>query len=232
MPLKAVFLDIGNTLVHERPSRFELYAQSARRHGVPVSEIEMNGLMRRAHRELPREVEGGFRYSDVWFAAYIERVFHDSLGIPRERLPGLSNELFGRFSDPATFALFDGALELLDELRRRGLKLGIVSNWSPRLPALLAALGIGKRVDFVLCSAIERVEKPDPEIFTRALARAGVAPDHVLHAGDDLEKDVFGARRAGIRGVLVDHLGTSTAKDAPRVTSLAELRSMIESVCA
>jgi putative hydrolase of the HAD superfamily len=230
MTLKAVFLDIGNTLVREDPSRFEIYAQAARRHGVPVTENQMNRLMRKAHEELPREVGGAFRYSDAWFKAYIERVYHDYLKIDRGVLPALSGDLFARFSDPTTFRLFDGALELLDELRERGLRLGIVSNWSARLPKLLEALGIAKRVDFVVCSAIERVEKPDTAIFERALALSGVSPGRTLHAGDHLEKDVYGARRAGIRGVLVDHARVATHSGTPRVSSLADLRHLVVSL--
>src|SRR5207247_11299986 len=69
-------------------------------------------------------------------------------------------------------------------------------------------LGLSRRVDFVLASAIERAEKPDREMFERALARAGARPEEALHAGDDLEKDVLGARRAGLSSVLVDHAGT------------------------
>jgi FMN phosphatase YigB (HAD superfamily) len=52
--------------------------------------------------------------------------------------------------------------------------VGLISNWSPRLPKLLADLRISERVDFVLCSAIERAEKPDAALFERALARANV----------------------------------------------------------
>jgi NADH-quinone oxidoreductase subunit L len=82
---------------------------------------------------------------------YIERIFHDYLGVLKADLPALRDELFGRFGDPGTFAIFDGGLEMLDGWRARGLKIGIVSNWSARLPQLLERLGIAQRVDFVLC---------------------------------------------------------------------------------
>lgn len=45
--------------------------------------------------------------------------------------------------------------------------------------------------------------KPAPEYFASALASLGVAPDHALMVGDDIENDILGARAAGIRGVLV-----------------------------
>jgi putative hydrolase of the HAD superfamily len=231
MPLRAVFLDVGNTLVRERPSRFEIYAQCARQYGLPVTTERMNQLMRAAHRELPREIAGAWRYTDRWFEAYIERIFGADLGLPRERLAELSRDLFARFSDAATFELFPGAAELCDELRARGLVVGLVSNWSPRLPRLVEQLGLAARTDFVLCSALERLEKPDEELFRRALGRAGVRADEALHAGDDLEKDFHGARHAGLRAVLVDHARVR-ADEAPRVHSLPELGQWVERLCA
>ena len=205
MVLQAVFIDAGNTLLYEKPSRFEIYAQAARRRGLDIAAEAMRDLMVRAHRELPREIAGAYRYSEDWFSSYIRWIFHEELGLSRRDLPGVSRELFERFSDPSTFTLFPGALELLEGLRRRGVVIGIVSNWSQRLPGILDGIGVSRRVDLVLASAIERVEKPAAEMFHRACARAGVRPADALHAGDHPEKDVAGAIRAGLLAVQVVH---------------------------
>ncbi|MCP3914398.1 MAG: hypothetical protein GY711_02450 [bacterium] len=113
MSLRALFLDFGNTLVHESPSRFELYAIEARNGGIDVDENQMRALMSRAHAELPIEIGGAYRYTDAWFEAYIERIFHDYLGLARERLPVFRTHLFATFSDAATFRLFPGTRKLL-----------------------------------------------------------------------------------------------------------------------
>jgi len=160
MPLKSVFLDVGNTLIAERRAREEVYARAARDFGLRVDAGRMAQLMHDARAGLPREIDGAFRYSDAWFEAFIERVFRAGLGLPRERLGGLTRAIFERFSDPAAFHVYPGAFELLERLRERGLAVGIVSNWSARLPTLLERLGIAERVDFVLSSAVEGCEKP------------------------------------------------------------------------
>jgi len=232
MTIKAFFVDVGNTLVREVPSRFAIYAECARSHGIEVGTPDMAALMRRAHAEIPSRVGGAFRYTDPWFAAYIERIFHHHLGVERALMPDLSRALFARFADPATFELHLGALEILEAARARGLVVGVISNWSARLPGLLQALGVAERVDFVLCSAILELEKPDPEIFLRALHLAGVRPDEALHAGDDLEKDVLGAQRVGIHAVLVDHAGDRAHLSCPRAGSLAELMDQLERLAA
>jgi len=205
MVLQAVFIDAGNTLLYEKPSRFEIYTQAARRRGLDIASEDMRDLMVRAHRDLPLEIEGAYRYSESWFSSYIDWIFHGKLGLSSHDVSGVTEELFGRFSDPATFALYPGAIELLESLRRRHLAVGIISNWSQRLPGILKGIGVSPRVDFVLASAIERVEKPAPEIFRRACARAGVRPSDALHAGDHPEKDVAGAVRAGLLAVQVVH---------------------------
>lgn len=235
MTLKAVFLDVGNTLLREQPERFEIYAEAARQRGVEIDRDGMLDLMRRAHHELPREIDGGFRYSDPWFEVYIRHIFHGELGLPEEQLGELARELFARFEDPRTFRLFPGALELLDGLHARGLVAGVISNWSARLPGLLAALDLAGRFDVVLCSAIEGVEKPDAAIFEAALERAGVEPGEALHAGDHPVKD-GAAREAGLDFVLVEHGGGTPHLDREahgsngltRVASLPELGALVE----
>ena len=227
MTLQAVFIDVGNTLVYEKPSRFEIYAETARGRGLTLPTEEMDRLMRQAHKELPSVVDGAYRYTDPWCESYIERIFHDYLGLDRGELAPLREELFGRFSEPSTFELFPGTFDILARFRAQGLAIGLVSNWSTRLPRLMEALDITGRVDFVVTSAIERCEKPDPQIFNIALERAGVAADRALHAGDDVEKDLYGARRAGLRAVLVDHHDRHGPDPTPRVQNLHELAELV-----
>ena len=130
MSLEAVFLDVGNTLVRETPSRFEIYRDAACARGAEIRTRDMIALMREAHEELPQRIGGAYRYSDPWFAAYIRRIFIDKLGLPDSAVQGLLDELFTAFESPATFQLHHGALELFDGIRAQGLGLGIISNWS------------------------------------------------------------------------------------------------------
>jgi putative hydrolase of the HAD superfamily len=229
MGLRAVFLDAGNTLLREQPSRFAQYALAAAEEGLQVPEERMRALMLEAHQTLPREIDGAWRYTDPWFEHYIRFIFHGRLGLAEQRLAPLSTRLFARFSDPSMFRVHAGGFELLSGLRRRGLKVGIVSNWSPRLPSLLERLGLARQVDFVLCSAIERLEKPDRAIFERALELAGVPADEALHAGDHPGKDIAGALQVGLRAALVDHAGDAQdVEGAHRVRDLDELGALVE----
>jgi putative hydrolase of the HAD superfamily len=93
---------------------------------------------------------------------------------------------------------------LLESLRRRGLKLGLVSNaFDP--PALLhrdlADAGVAERIDFAVFSSEFGRRKPDPEIFRRALRALEVEPTAALFVGDRLYEDVRGAGELGMTTV-------------------------------
>jgi len=230
MPLAAVFLDLGNTLLTERPGRAEVYAEEARSSGLTMGSAEMRTLMARAHDALPREIGGAFRYSDAWFRAFQRRIFVDDLGLDESRFDGLSARLFARFEDARSFVLYPGARELLADLRAHGLMVGLVSNWSERLPRLLRALELAPAFDFVLCSATLRLEKPERAIFDAAVRRAGAPAARCLHAGDHVDRDARGALAAGIPAVLVDHEGRFGAAEralCPVVSNLGALRDLI-----
>jgi putative hydrolase of the HAD superfamily len=229
-PLRAVFLDLGNTLVTERSSRAEIYASSGRAHGLAVTAEEMALRMEEALAGLPEEtVEGGYRYSDAWFLAFQRRIFVEGLGLSPVAFEVLSRDLFERFQQADTFRVLPGARELLAEVRAAGLAVGLISNWSERLGVLLRALELDRAFDVVLGSAEERLEKPEPALFHRAVERVGVRPQEALHAGNDLHCDVGGAQAAGLEAVLVCPCPPSLPDPppCPVVGDLVELRALI-----
>lgn len=222
----AISLDLGHTLVFEQPSRHAIYAEAARARGLRVTDEEMRERMREANQALPERIEGAYRYSDRWFRRFIERIFHAGLELPSDRLPELTDELFARFESPSTFRLFPGALELLAGVRAAGLPLGLISNWSARLPRLLDNLGLSEHFDFVLCSALEGVEKPDARLFLRAAELAGVRPQQLLHAGDREHED-GGALDAGCQAVIVEAFGPAGLRRRPELPRVADLEQLL-----
>ena len=232
MHLRAVFFDVGQTLIRENPSRFAIYAQAARDRGLQVTDETMHQHMVAAHRGLPVELvleEGSppaYRYDDRWFGAFIEHIFGGTLGLGPRDVADVTAEMFARFEHPETFRVFAGARELLQELRARGMYLGVISNWSARLDNVLRALELDAVFDRVWCSALERLEKPDRRLFERAVAGAGVPAAEAMHIGDHPKKDVEGARSAGLQAVRIDHDGDPPG-DPDRVVDFRELRAIL-----
>ena len=118
-------------------------------------------------------------------------------------LAGVAPELDAEEFAPAfvgslVFRPLDGVVEALRRLRRAGLELACVSNWDVGIGEQLEKAGLDFYLSAVVSSAETGAEKPDPRVFTEALARLGVEPGRAVHIGDD-QADEAGALAAGLR---------------------------------
>lgn len=107
------------------------------------------------------------------------------------------------FDEAGAWAPAPGAIPLLQALRAREIRVGVVSNWHGALHGILDGLGLRSLVDFVIVSAEHGWRKPHPSIFEAALEAAATSPEETVHVGDALRDDVAGAILAGIRPILV-----------------------------
>jgi putative hydrolase of the HAD superfamily len=118
----------------------------------------------------------------------------------------------------------EGALAVLDELRGRGLRLGLVSNCSSEVGELWEESPFGGRFDAVVLSAEVAMCKPDPRIYRLALERLGVEAADTVFVGDGHSNELAGAEGAGLRAV---QLGTRAGWAGERIDSLAELPALV-----
>lgn len=100
-----------------------------------------------------------------------------------------------------------GLAATLTDLRRRGMRLGVLSDYPAR--DKLAALGIADLFSLVLCTSDPEIGafKPDPRGFWRACELWNLSPDEVLYVGDRPDVDGHGALAAGLRSVIVSGAG-------------------------
>lgn len=99
----------------------------------------------------------------------------------------------------------------------------MVSNWQRGLDCFCEELGIAQYFDVIMSSADVGYEKPDPRIFTEALARLRTPPEGTLHVGDSINDDIEGAKAAGLDALLVDRRGLHGGFSGRRVSDLHEL---------
>jgi 2-haloalkanoic acid dehalogenase type II len=215
--IEAVLLDSFGTLVAMEPPAPRLAAAL----GVPLDDAE------RAFRaEIDYYVEHHVEGRDpATLSALRDRcagVIRDSLGLEAIALADVRRAML----DSIRFNAYEDAAPALRELRERGLRLVVASNWDSSLPEVLEQAGLAMLVDGGVSSAIAGAAKPEPALFEAALRAASCAADRALHVGDSLSKDVAGAARAGIAAVLLDRDGAHP--DEPRrIESLAELPGLI-----
>jgi putative hydrolase of the HAD superfamily len=230
--LRAVFLDVGETLMRPDPTWEHVYLRALDRYGVEVDLDALQVALRSVYQGGGYGFDGTFEPSAEHShrrLVEMDRYAFDQLG-----LAPLPDEFFLHlaelFQDPATWQVFPDVEPALVGLRERGLIIGAVSNWAWQLPELLDGLGIGPFMDFVAASARIGYDKPHPGIFEWALEQADVLPAAVLHVGDHLDADVAGARGVGIDAVLVDRRGRyqPPPDDVPVVTSLEDLLPLVD----
>jgi putative hydrolase of the HAD superfamily len=119
----------------------------------------------------------------------------------------------------------DGAVRLLDELRARGLRLGLISNCSSEVADVWDESPFAGKFDVVVLSASEGVCKPAAGIYRLALGRLGVEAGEAVFVGDGDSGELPGAEAVGMRAV---QLGDRDGWHGERIATLAELRGLLE----
>jgi len=228
--IRAVFFDVGGTLVYPHPSFAGVIARVLADHGFAVAESAVAALEPVVLEEMAalHAAGGGFTRSEAesrqfWLGLYRRFLVH--LGLPADG--ALASRLYDEFIQYETYRLYPDVLPALAALRAHGVALGIISNWEGWLESLLLHLQIR---DFFAASVISGhhgVEKPDPRIFELALRGLDVAPAEAAHVGDSVAHDVEGARRAGLLPVLIDRQGARAGGEYLRITDLRELPAVL-----
>ena len=172
--LDAVLFDAGGTLVH---LDYACMAKIVRAHGVERSEASLRRAESASRRAIDAHARatGGVGGSDATRReGYFENLLR-AAEIEPERVPAILAALEAENLATGLWRVpLDQAAETLQGLRARGLRTAVVSNADGRVEALLHAAGLRAHLELVVDSHYEGIEKPDPEIFHRALARMGV----------------------------------------------------------
>ncbi|MDP0495993.1 MAG: HAD-IA family hydrolase [Verrucomicrobiota bacterium JB024] len=217
--IRAVTFDVAGTLLAPQPSVGELYAAALANFGGRAEPAEVQARFVRAFKQVNAGPRGGILNRSGW-REIVELTFEGLC--PPEKLDALFDELWESFARPASWRLLPGVHTILDRLKARGLKLGILSNNDERLRRLLTALELDGYFDTLVLSAEVGAGKPSPAMFATAQERLGESPEHLMHIGDTPHEDIAGALAAGWTAVQVGHRG-ELLPGAHRFDGLPEL---------
>jgi dihydrofolate synthase/folylpolyglutamate synthase len=209
--ISAVTFDVGGTLIEPWPSVGHIYAQIAARHGVDVSAEDLGRQFAQAWA-----ARDNFSYRLSDWSELVRQIFAGLTAAPPSA--NLFDALYSHFATAAPWRIFDDVAPCLRELKRRGFKLGIISNWDDRLRPLLHELQLDHYFDSIVISGPGGPQKPGPEIFQSAAAQLNTPAEAILHIGDSASEDIAGARAAGLRALLLNRRQAHS--------SLASLRSV------
>lgn len=229
--ISIVFFDAGETILHPHPSFPELFVEVCRRRALELSVEEVAEAQQRlaphlvdlAH-ETGIEKPSLSTEDSIKFWSHLYRRLLAEFGIEDE---ALIRELYGTFSNSASYRLFADALPALDSISSIGFRLGLISNFEEWLEEMLVELDVGHVFDVTVISGIEGVEKPDPAIYELALERAGVPPEEAIHVGDSPKLDMEPASAVGIKPILLDRYDRYETVPYTRISSLTEVATLL-----
>src|SRR3990172_7433517 len=203
---KAIFFDVGNTLLLPFPSVVDICAEVLALHGYAIDPARLSQALALADRAYEEKYwrDDSFWMKEMdtakfWIELY--ELMLNEAGL-QEETTELATDIYAEFGQAQRWQPYPDVVPTLSKLAEAGFKIGLVSNWDTRLGSLSVETGLSKYLDFVISSASVGLLKPQPQIFELALERAGVVAEQTLHVGDHYYADIMGARSVGITPVL------------------------------
>lgn len=228
MPIRAVFLDLDDTLCDTigcRPQR----VRAALSHVcgcLDRHDLDLDALV----AAIVDPLECGPFPASVHALARTEARFRTLIEELAPSDPAMLAEAQRIFAtEYAALRFLPGVEKTLARLSEDYV-LGIISNARPWQESKVRHLGLDRFVRHVTLSDVVGFEKPDPRIFAIALAEAGVACHEAVFVGDRLETDIAGAKAAEMRAIWFDHRGDNRRDDLPSPDAIIERFTDLPSV--
>ena len=198
---RGILFDAVGTLFRLTDTVGAHYGFVAREGGLELDADKLDQAFALAWKKMPPRpaIESPREDDDKgWWRALVELIFSDVAPNVRDLdRDNFFEVAYEHFAEAGVWELYPDVVETLEALRSR-FQLAIVSNFDGRLRMILEQLGISRFFSFVFVSSEVGADKPNPEIFRRALKFMKLEPKHVLHVGDDPERDWKAAEAAGL----------------------------------
>jgi putative hydrolase of the HAD superfamily len=205
--LKAIFFDAVGTLFFLTKTVGDHYALVGREVGLTLEAQQLDRAFHTAWKQMPRRIAiSGPRPNDDkgWWRELVNLVLDQvapSLSeFDRDNFFEIAYE---HFAEASVWKVYPEVVGVLEKLQP-GFQLAVISNFDGRLRFILGHLGISKYFAHVFISSELGADKPDPEIFRRAVKLIDLKPNQVLHVGDDSERDWKAAAEAGLTVFKLD----------------------------
>jgi putative hydrolase of the HAD superfamily len=238
MDIRAVVFDVNGTLVRiltqdGMDQIFRSVAHFLTYQGIDLHRHQVRDLyfqaMRTQQQASPEE-HPEFDAVEIWRGIVQDHQTAFTRALPPEKLaqlPLFLAEMYRGISR-CRLRLYPHVREVLDRLRER-YPLAVVTD-AQRAYARgeLHKVGLLDYFDPIVVSGDHGFRKPDRRLFQLALDRLGVAAEHALYVGNDMHRDIFGAREAGMWTVLVDsEQGEDAWPDCAPDHRIADLRGLL-----
>jgi putative hydrolase of the HAD superfamily len=201
----AIIFDAVGTLLHPNPAAAEAYVMVGRRFG---SRHDVDVIRERFRAGFSREEEADGRNNLRTSEAREVQRWRNIVCTVLDDVPDQEacfSALFEHFAQPDAWRCDPEAGIVLAELSRRGILLGIASNFDQRLRRVVAGFEELRPVaEHLIISSEIGWRKPAPAFFTALCEHFCLPAERLLLVGDDRHNDYDGARAAGLQAILLD----------------------------
>ena len=199
--IRAILFDAAGTLFYLTKTVGDHYAYVGREVGLDLDAQQLERAFHAAWQQMSRRapIDGPRENDDKgWWRELVARVF-DQVAPSLSELDrdNFFEVAYEHFAEAGVWELYPEVPEVLEQLRPR-FQLAVVSNFDARLRFILQHLGVSKYFSYIFISSELGADKPDPEIFRRAVDVMHLDANEVLHVGDDPERDWKAAKEAGL----------------------------------
>jgi putative hydrolase of the HAD superfamily len=205
--IKAILFDAAGTLFFLTKTVGDHYAYAGREVGLDLDAQKMERAFHTAWKQMSQRpaIDGPRENDDKgWWRELVGHVFDQV----RPSLSELDRDNFfevayEHFAEPGVWEVYPEVPGVLEQLRK-SFQLAVISNFDGRLRFILRHLGISNYFSYIFISSELGADKPDPEIFRRAITIMHLNANEILHVGDDLERDWEAAKAAGLSVFQLD----------------------------
>ena len=226
MITRAVFFDVDFTLIHPGPALLgQGHRELCARYGVDVDPALFDASVASASSML--DSAGGV-YDPVIFIEYTRRII-EGMGGRGPQILEAARQIYEEWAACHHFSMYEEVPEVLRALHGDGYRIGLISNTHRSLETFESHFELHGLFAVAISSSDHGYMKPHPSIFAEGLRRMAVEADEAVMVGDSLAHDIEGARRLGMRGILVARSGLSKGAppDVPVIQSLRELKGLL-----
>lgn len=219
MKIKNIIFDVGGTLFEYEPDFLTFYYSTLLKLGFNFSKNHVLKALR---------LSSDYFYTTATFNPYFEfhvplwfPIFFNNLGIPPNSIN--MNNIINAFYKKIQFKIDPQAIYVLKQLKNKGYRLAIISNWDESLKEELDNNNLTELFDVIIISGVVGCEKPSVKLFKICLETLNSQPHECVYIGDTTFMDVIGSKNSGIEPILIDRYNYWLNADCKIIKNLKEL---------
>ena len=228
----AVCFDVDFTLIYPGPTfRSEGYRRFGERHGLTLEEARFSLAVSAAAPIL--DAAQGDIYDPAIFHRYTAEIIR-AMGGQGPSVESCAIEIYEEWATNQHFEMYDDVPDVLAQIAGRGIRIGLISNSHRCLASFQTHFELAGFISAAVSSSQHGYLKPHPSIFQAALHLLGVPAGEAVMVGDSVGQDIEGARRVGMRAVLVrrgvadEPFGRDVDAEVPVIHSLRQLLPLLD----